>query len=112
MRLHDTRTKVTVSLTLASMIPSQLESLEAALAVKQAELTTITKLRHRREIEIQINTLENKLLRLLNKQDRMQSNDILKGQYRIVLIEAKIAAIAECMAALELKKTELLAIAA
>ncbi|MBL0316639.1 MAG: hypothetical protein IPP69_12955 [Flavobacteriales bacterium] len=112
IRLNDAQTKVTVSIMMSSMIPSQLETIESALSVKRAQRETVTKARQQREIEIQINTLQNKLLRLLNKQDRMQSKDILKGQYRIVLLESNIATISECKAALELRKAELLGMAA
>lgn len=103
---------ITNNTTMAASIPTQLQVVEGVLATRQAEHAVATDPQERRVLEIQINSLENKRLRLLNRQAGLAGTGLLDKQFTLAKIESEIDSVIEFKTAIETRKAEILSSAA
>ncbi len=107
IRRGDLQTSVDTNATLASTLPIQLQQVETALLAKQAELAATTDESDARSLEIAINSLENKKLRLLNRQANLAGLTLIDKQLALAGLDAKVAVLIEFKTAVETRKTEI-----
>ncbi|MBL0316471.1 MAG: hypothetical protein IPP69_12090 [Flavobacteriales bacterium] len=103
----EVQTNITTNSSLATIIPSQVTTLQEILAQQEAALAAETDTSMRRKLTLQINGLENKLIRLQKRQENLAGTNILDKQFKIALYEADLAALTEFKTALETRKTEI-----
>lgn len=107
MRLNGVQSNMVNDTTHASVIPMKLAGAQTKLAARQTQLAAATDASERNELEIEINNLENQIIRLQIKQERLTGEGPVGKQLDIAKLEKKTVVINEFIAALESRKAEL-----
>ncbi|MBL0316470.1 MAG: hypothetical protein IPP69_12085 [Flavobacteriales bacterium] len=107
MRLSGLQSNMTTDTTVATFLPLQLAGAETKLASRQAQLAATTDESEQLALEMEINNLESKIIRLQMRQEGLTGVKQVDRQLDVAMIQYQIAATNEFITALETRKTEL-----
>jgi chromosome segregation ATPase len=93
--------------TIATTIPGQLQISTDRLTDLQAQLASATDTSEQSSLQVQINSMENRIIRLQNRQAELASAGLIDRQLAVARLEADMAVWTAFKTAIEARKTEL-----
>lgn len=109
VRISDQKSRAVANATAATVLPGRMAELEAEIAGKQAEISNAEDQLTVVQLQIELNSLENERLRIILRTQAFAGEELVERQFYIGKMEHEVDALDELIAALEVRKAELLA---